>query len=74
VRTALTGQQRHAAARIEAPDPVLRAGRVGAVTIGLVVGRYLLELDGLRDAPAAQIRELLRPCVQALVAGPPPSE
>ena len=70
VRAALTRQQLHAATSIGGNDAVLRAGLIGAVTIGTVVGRYLLHLDGLRDASAQDISDLLRPCIQVLVEAP----
>ncbi|RZU73147.1 hypothetical protein EV384_1546 [Micromonospora kangleipakensis] len=45
----------------------VRAGLVGAVTIGAVIGRYLLQLDGVRDAPPERIVDLLRPCLRSLM-------
>ncbi|MFE9959434.1 hypothetical protein [Micromonospora sp. NPDC005299] len=71
VRAFMTRPQRQAADAIDGDDAELRAGLVGALTIGTVVARYLLRLDGVRDAPPERIVELLRPCVQALVDGEP---
>lgn len=48
-------------------QPSLRAGVVVAVGIGVVVSRYLLELEGLKEAPAEAIVDLLRPCVRSLL-------
>lgn len=50
-------------------EGALRAGLVSATTVGVIVGRYLLQLDGLRDADPAEITEILRPCFHALVDG-----
>ena len=48
-------------------DATLRAGLLSATMVGVMVGRYLLKLDGLSDADPAEIGELLRPCFHALV-------
>ncbi|MGH9063896.1 MAG: TetR/AcrR family transcriptional regulator [Acidimicrobiales bacterium] len=47
----------------------LRTGLLMATAIGVLVGRYLLELDGLRDASPEEIMDLLRPCFRSLVMG-----
>ena len=36
-------------------------------TIGVIVGRYLLQLDGLKDADPKEITDLLRPSFHSLV-------
>jgi AcrR family transcriptional regulator len=69
VRTAMIGQQRQVAALLPGDDAVLRAGVIGALTIGTVIGRHLLELDGLADAAPDEITELLRPLIHNLVSG-----
>jgi AcrR family transcriptional regulator len=48
-------------------EGALRAGLLSATTIGVIVGRYLLQLDGLKDADPKEITELLRPCFHSLV-------
>jgi AcrR family transcriptional regulator len=48
-------------------EGALRAGLVSATTIGVIVGRYLLQLDGLKDAEPEEITDLLRPCFHSLV-------
>jgi len=48
-------------------EGALRAGLVSATTIGVIVGRYLLQLDGLKDADPKEITEILRPCFHSLV-------
>jgi AcrR family transcriptional regulator len=45
----------------------LRAGVLSAMTVGVMVGRYLLQLEGLRDADPKEIMELLRPCFHSVV-------
>ncbi|MGW4797231.1 TetR/AcrR family transcriptional regulator [Nonomuraea sp. NPDC004297] len=73
VRVAVTEQQRQVAAAIPAEDAVLRAGLIGALTLGTVIGRHLLQLDGVRDADVADIVEVLRPAVHAIAGvGPTP--
>ncbi|MGW4249356.1 TetR family transcriptional regulator, partial [Nocardia sp. NPDC004722] len=47
VRAAMAEQQRHAAGHLAADEAELRAGLLGAVTLGVVIGRHLLQLDGL---------------------------
>lgn len=48
-------------------EGALRAGLVSATMIGVIVGRYLLQLDGLKDADPKEITDLLRPCFHSLV-------
>jgi AcrR family transcriptional regulator len=67
VRDLIAQQQRQLGQSIEADVPELRTGLVGAIMLGVVVARYLLELEGVRDASADQILELLRPCVHQLI-------
>ncbi|OLT25458.1 hypothetical protein BJF79_12630 [Actinomadura sp. CNU-125] len=67
VRAAISEQQRQVAAAIPAPDADLRAALVGAVTLGAVIGRDLLRLDGLSDAAAEDVVDVLRPAVHAIV-------
>jgi AcrR family transcriptional regulator len=51
VRAAITAQQRQVAAQLPGEDAVLRSGVIGALTLGLVIGRHLVRLDGLDAAP-----------------------
>jgi hypothetical protein len=65
VRAAIAEQQRQVAAALPADDAVLRAGLIGALTIGALVSRHLLELKGVRDAEVTEIVSVLRgrrPC------------
>ncbi|PRX99037.1 TetR/AcrR family transcriptional regulator [Allonocardiopsis opalescens] len=71
VREALNRQHGKIYESLPGEDAALRAGLTGAITLGVVVGRFLLELDGLRDAPPERIVELLEPCVQSLVGAEP---
>ncbi|MEV0293984.1 hypothetical protein [Nocardia sp. NPDC050710] len=56
------------------PDDDLRAGLIGALTIGTVIGRHLLRLDGLRDAPPERITAQLRRALHEMAYGAPESE
>jgi AcrR family transcriptional regulator len=83
LRSMLTNEQaaegvRHAMARecaqmvgstIGGADATLRAELLSATMIGVMVGRYLLQLDRLRDADPAEITEILRPCFHSLIDG-----
>lgn len=71
VRAAMTEQQRQAARHLAEDDADLRAGLIGAVTIGVVISRHLLGLDAVRDADPGRIIELLRPAVHELAHGTP---
>lgn len=71
-REAMLEQQRRTAERIDGEAPDLRAGLVGAITIGAVVGRHLLGLDGLRDASPEQVVAMLRPAFHELLGVPNP--
>jgi hypothetical protein len=63
-------QERQLADAIAADDAEARAGIIGAITLGTLVARHLLQLNGLADATPAQITSLLRPCLQSLIHGP----
>ncbi|MFC5749452.1 TetR/AcrR family transcriptional regulator [Actinomadura rugatobispora] len=71
VRAAITEQQRQVAAAIPADDAVLRAGLIGAITLGAIIGRDLLHLEGVRDAKAEDIVEVLRPAIHAIAQSAP---
>ncbi|WP_433516985.1 TetR/AcrR family transcriptional regulator [Nonomuraea sp. CA-143628] len=69
VHVAITDQQRQVAAAIPTEDAVLRAGLIGAITLGIVIGRDLLHLEGVRDAKAEDILAVLRPAVHGITQG-----
>jgi AcrR family transcriptional regulator len=71
VRQAMLAEQRQAAESIPGEDADLRAGLIGALTLGTVIGRYLLGLDGLRDAPPEQVIALLRQSFHSIIHGGP---
>jgi AcrR family transcriptional regulator len=66
VRAAMVARQQQAAGHLADDDADLRAGLLGALTIGAVIGRHLLRLDGLADAPPDRIAALLRPAFHTL--------
>ncbi|MGW1743458.1 TetR/AcrR family transcriptional regulator [Nocardia sp. NPDC001965] len=70
VRSAMAARQREAAEHLTADEAGLRAGLLGALTIGVVIGRHLLELDGLRDAPPQRIIALLHNAFHDIARGP----
>jgi AcrR family transcriptional regulator len=65
VRSAMTAQQRQVAEQLPGEDAVLRSGVIGALTLGLVIGRHLVRLDGL-DAPPDAIAAVAEPLIRAL--------
>lgn len=67
VHDAAVRQEHQLAEAIPGDDAAVRAGLVGAITMGTIVARHLLRLDGLRDATPEQITALLRPHVRALL-------
>jgi AcrR family transcriptional regulator len=69
VRAAMTERQQQAAQHLNPDDADLRAGLIGAVTIGVVISRHLLGLDAVRDASPDRIIELLRPAVHEIAHG-----
>ncbi|MFI5716230.1 TetR family transcriptional regulator [Nocardia sp. NPDC051750] len=71
VRAAMTERQQQAAQHLTPDDADLRAGLIGAVTIGVVISRHLLGLDAVRDASPDRIIELLRPAVHEIAHGTP---
>lgn len=66
VRRALSRRQQQLSNALTADNAQLRTGLTSAITLGVVVGRYLLKLDGLRDGDPDEITALLRPCIQSL--------
>jgi len=67
VRAAANRQERQLAAAIEGGDAEARAGIIGAITLGTLIARHLLQLNGLSAASPEQITGLLRPCLRSLV-------
>ncbi|WP_082581128.1 TetR/AcrR family transcriptional regulator [Leifsonia sp. Root227] len=63
----MRAQQAAVAEKLTAPHPRTRAGLVGALTIGVVVSRYILELDGLGPEHTDAVAELLRPVIAELI-------
>ncbi|WP_405163214.1 TetR family transcriptional regulator [Nocardia sp. NBC_01499] len=61
VRQSLSRQQQQLSDALTADNALLRTGLTSAITLGVVVGRYMLKLDGLRDADPGEITALLRP-------------
>lgn len=68
VRAAMTSQQRQVAAQLPGDDAVLRSGVIGALTLGLVVSRHLVRLDGL-DAPPEELMAVVGPLIEELTTG-----
>ncbi|WP_432882980.1 TetR/AcrR family transcriptional regulator [Kribbella sp. CA-245084] len=68
VRAAMTSQQRQVAARLPGEDAVLRSGVIGALTLGLVVSRHLVRLDGL-DASPEELIAVVGPIIEELATG-----
>ncbi|WP_433567780.1 hypothetical protein ACQP1O_25150 [Nocardia sp. CA-151230] len=73
VRSAMAAQQSRAAEHLAVDDAELRAGLLGALTIGVVIGRHLLHLDG-PDAAPERITALLRPAFHDIAHGRPEPE
>ncbi|MQY28421.1 TetR/AcrR family transcriptional regulator [Nocardia aurantia] len=71
VRAAMVARQQQAAGHLAPDDADLRAGLLGALTVGAVIGRYLLRLDGLADAEPERISALLRTAFHAIAHGDP---
>ena len=65
VRSAITAQQRQVAEQLPGEDAVLRSGVIGALTLGLVIGRHLVRLDGL-DADPDEVMAVAGPLITAL--------
>lgn len=76
LRAVFQHQLVHALAGTAEPDLALRrAGLIASQTLGLALGRYLLELPGLSDQPADQLITDVAPTIQRYLTGPlpPPS-
>lgn len=70
VRHTVNEQMRNLSSAMPGDDAVLRATLIGCTVLGVVIGRHLLQLDGLRDASPEQITGLLRPCFHLLSEDP----
>jgi AcrR family transcriptional regulator len=55
------------AAAIGGPDAELRAAMVNALTLGLTISRYLLEVPAAAAADAADLERVLTPALRALI-------
>lgn len=73
VRSVIDQQIQQISGGIQADDAKLRATLAGNIVLGVVIGRHLLQLDTLRDAPPDTIMALLRPCFYALTTGKDPA-
>ncbi|MFI7068337.1 TetR family transcriptional regulator [Kribbella sp. NPDC050124] len=68
VRAAMAAQQRQVADQLPGEDAVLRSGVIGALILGLVIGRHLVKLDGL-DADPDDLLEVAGPMLTWLTEG-----
>jgi AcrR family transcriptional regulator len=68
VRTAMTRQQHEVAAQLPGDNAVLRAGLLGALTLGTVLARHRVRLDGVRDATPDEITAALERLVRHLTS------
>jgi AcrR family transcriptional regulator len=66
IRTKQAALVERIAAAIPTADAELRAALIVSILMGISVERQLLEFAPLRDAPAEQVVELLRPVFDAL--------
>ncbi len=67
VSQAMRAQQQSTARLLDGTAAEIRAGLIGAIVVGVVLGRYVLELDGIADASPDEVIELLRPLVADLI-------
>ncbi|WP_202876339.1 TetR/AcrR family transcriptional regulator [Kribbella sp. VKM Ac-2566] len=68
VRAAMAAQQRQVAAQLSGDDALVRSGVIGALTLGLVISRHLVRLDGL-DASPAELMAVAGPLIEELTTG-----
>jgi len=66
--------QAQISAPIPADDADVRAALVGAVMLGVIVSRHLLNSDALTAASPQQVIDLLRPCLRSLTRADPAPE
>ncbi|WP_026930824.1 TetR/AcrR family transcriptional regulator [Glycomyces tenuis] len=69
IRATLAEQQHRIAEAIPGDEGHLRAALIGAATLGTVLGRDLLRLEGLSGADPDRILSVLRPAFHALAHG-----
>jgi AcrR family transcriptional regulator len=69
VREDIAKTAREVSDSIQGDDAEIRTSLVGSISVGIIVGRYILQLEGLRDASTEQVMKLLRPCIRSLVVG-----
>lgn len=53
---------------IDSDDAELRGSLISATILGVILGRHLLDFDGLKDASPQEIVALLRPVIRELAA------
>ncbi|GFE13634.1 TetR family transcriptional regulator [Streptomyces glebosus] len=66
VHAYVSAQQRRIAGALPHDNSALRADLLGAIMLGTLIGRYLIRMEALQDAPPEEITALLAPCFQAL--------
>ncbi|MFJ9855618.1 TetR/AcrR family transcriptional regulator [Streptomyces sp. NPDC101150] len=71
VHAYVSAQQRRIAAALPHDDSALRADLLGAIMLGTLIGRYLIGMEALQDAPPEEITALLTSCFRSLAAGEP---
>ncbi|GAA2429353.1 TetR family transcriptional regulator [Streptomyces pulveraceus] len=71
VHAYVSAQQRRMTDALPQDNAALRADLLGAVMLGTLLGRYLIRMETLQDAPPEEIAALLSPCFQALAGGAP---
>jgi len=64
----MSAQQRQVAAQLPGKDAVLRSGVIGALTLGLVISRHLVRLEGL-DAAPEDLMAVAGPLIEELTTG-----
>jgi AcrR family transcriptional regulator len=57
------------ARRLGSPDARLRATLVGSQLVGLIMARYIIKVEPLASAPAAQVAAAVGPTVQRYLTG-----
>jgi AcrR family transcriptional regulator len=73
VRAEVAGKCAPLADLMTGEDAELRANLIGLTLMSVVIGRHLLQLDGLQDVPADAFGRVLRPGIEALTYGVPES-
>jgi hypothetical protein len=66
VRNDIAKAGREVSVSIKGDDAEIKTSLVGSISVGIIMGWYILQLEGLRKASTEQVLKFLPPCIRPL--------